>query len=349
MHQAASEMEQNNNVPRDLTPFIIKYDEYEEYIKNITLELKQKDLDLVSLSRCFKINYCVCYSELHARSVLDFIKECDSGCNAIQQTNLDRDSDFFSHLYSFVKDIKIHQDKEEKIIKHKIDSFTTKLSNSSSPYISKKHMYKWREAFSFYKQQELWSKNCDPKEIAKKLCKFEQHIKNKTNLENEFILINHMILNQATITYINNSLIEKIITKHDIVTHLTAHSYIQLLNLNNNHFEILTIAVENQILSLIPQPEDYTCPICYDIAYKPIRLNCKHVFCVRCTIKLKQTASPHCPICRALNAIENANEHNLDNALLNMMNMYFPQEIKQKIKTNEREKMNEMIIHMYNR
>ena len=46
--------------------------------------------------------------------------------------------------------------------------------------------------------------------------------------------------------------------------------------------------VQQSVISIIPQLDDYSCPICMEIAFKPIRLSCGHLFCVRCLVKLKK-------------------------------------------------------------
>jgi hypothetical protein len=36
------------------------------------------------------------------------------------------------------------------------------------------------------------------------------------------------------------------------------------------------------LLPIVPQIEDYSCIICQEVAWRPIRLACGHRFCVRC-------------------------------------------------------------------
>jgi hypothetical protein len=44
---------------------------------------------------------------------------------------------------------------------------------------------------------------------------------------------------------------------------------------------ILVQAIHETLLPVIPHIDDYTCLICTSIAFKPIRLACGHMFCVR--------------------------------------------------------------------
>lgn len=57
--------------------------------------------------------------------------------------------------------------------------------------------------------------------------------------------------------------------------------------------------ISNELVSIIPQINDYLCPICYSIAYQPVRLGCQHLFCIRCIIKIQRRKEECCPLCRA--------------------------------------------------
>lgn len=52
------------------------------------------------------------------------------------------------------------------------------------------------------------------------------------------------------------------------------------------------------LLPIIPHLDDYSCLICTGIAFNPIRLNCVHVFCVRCLVKIQKQGTDSCPLCR---------------------------------------------------
>lgn len=46
--------------------------------------------------------------------------------------------------------------------------------------------------------------------------------------------------------------------------------------------QMLVQAVGETVLPIVPHIDDYECVICTSIAFKPIRLRCGHLFCVRC-------------------------------------------------------------------
>lgn len=52
-------------------------------------------------------------------------------------------------------------------------------------------------------------------------------------------------------------------------------------------------------ISILPSLDDYACLICTSIAFKPIRLSCQHLFCVRCLVKMQRAGQAECPLCRS--------------------------------------------------
>jgi len=94
--------------------------------------------------------------------------------------------------------------------------------------------------------------------------------------------------------------------------------------------------MSSKLLTIIPQLDDYLCPICQSISVKPVRLSCSHVFCVRCLVKLQREAKRFCPMCRS-DVVLQADATNLDVSLLNFLRTYFPREAKEKQKENEHE------------
>jgi hypothetical protein len=56
--------------------------------------------------------------------------------------------------------------------------------------------------------------------------------------------------------------------------------------------------VNSQILANIPQIDDYSCPMCMEIKWRPVKLGCGHVFCIRCLIVMQNNKQHNCPFCR---------------------------------------------------
>ena len=62
--------------------------------------------------------------------------------------------------------------------------------------------------------------------------------------------------------------------------------------------KMVCFQISEKLVAVIPQLNDYLCPICFSISFKPIRLRCRHVFCVRCLLVMQRANSGHCPLCR---------------------------------------------------
>jgi hypothetical protein len=56
--------------------------------------------------------------------------------------------------------------------------------------------------------------------------------------------------------------------------------------------------LSQEMIGIVPQLDDYLCPVCMTIAWKPIRLACGHLFCIRCMIVLQNSRKSKCPMCR---------------------------------------------------
>ncbi|KAG0178800.1 hypothetical protein DFQ29_003012 [Apophysomyces sp. BC1021] len=73
----------------------------------------------------------------------------------------------------------------------------------------------------------------------------------------------------------------------------------------------------------LPQVDDYACPICLGLFYKPVTLQpCNHSLCQDCFETLgKHNSKSCCPVCRATIAAVHP-----DQALTNLIKLYFPGE-----------------------
>lgn len=60
----------------------------------------------------------------------------------------------------------------------------------------------------------------------------------------------------------------------------------------------LCARLSQEVVSVVPRVDDYVCPICFSIAWYPVRLRCSHLFCVRCVIKMQRENKKQCAICR---------------------------------------------------
>jgi len=140
---------------------------------------------------------------------------------------------------------------------------------------------------------------------------------------NTFLQLNLTLLDLKKFHTANIEAARKILKKHDKRTALTASRgfpefVVSSLDANSGNVRTWTLfdsslphvllsSLTSTLLPVIPSLEDYSCLICTSIAFKPIRLDCGHLFCVRCLAKMQRRGKELCPLCRApVLAIANA-------------------------------------------
>ncbi|KAF9924101.1 hypothetical protein FBU30_005865 [Linnemannia zychae] len=248
---------------------------------------------------------------------------------------LTADTAFFDQLGEEVSQLSKLQQANKAKFESKVDDLSKILTVVSSP--QNKDMYTWREILKIYLDAQVFvgdqetdrSTRSSEKaqtqlqwfmkemERSKLTHKFKQP-KSKVAF-NTFFQLNSELIMMKQFKELNQMAMTKILKKHDKRT-----------SLSDNISKSLTYTIGNQLVSIIPQPDDYACPICMSVAWKPIRLKCKHVFCVRCLIKAQRKRMVHCPICRQENSVYEADASNLDVSMMNFLKLYFPKEIKEK-------------------
>ncbi|KAI8097844.1 SPX domain-containing protein [Gilbertella persicaria] len=269
-----------------------------------------------------------------------------------------RDSEFFHLLLHELSHAAVLHDKEKDRFMTDIRSLEEQLTTAASP--QKKDLYAWREIFHVYMEAAIFKPGNENQDTAasyqhsqQQLEWFTQELK-KTNLTNnlssknsrqalaQFLTINAQLIHFKHFQVLNQTAMIKILKKHDKQSGLSATSEFPTFAKNNAIFVggiLLSLfnMIQTKLIAIVPQPDDYDCPVCFSIAWRPIRLECGHVFCVRCLIKAHRKRLYNCPVCRQEDAVGNADANNLDQSLQNFMLMYFPKEIKEKRKENEKE------------
>jgi hypothetical protein len=164
------------------------------------------------------------------------------------------------------------------------------------------------------------------------------------------VLFNILNVSQQILTLIhfnelNQLALKKILKKMAKTTqNLTPQQMSELVLKFNPLFEHSQILIKDWgtvILKCLPSTSDYECPVCYDIAWRPIRLKCGHLFCLLCCLQAQFRNMPDCPMCRTKNAMKEADSLNIDLKMQELMKEKFPLEIKKKGKHNmaERDRM----------
>ncbi|KAH7102549.1 SPX domain-containing protein [Auriculariales sp. MPI-PUGE-AT-0066] len=167
----------------------------------------------------------------------------------------------------------------------------------------------------------------------------------------KFLQLNLELLNLKKFEQANSEAVRKILKKHAKRTSLPTPNLIPgdaaatalVLPRSDPASSLahtLLLLLTETLLPVLPSVEDYTCLICTSIAFKPIRLDCSHLFCVRCLVKMQRARKENCPLCRAPSLVR-ADKHNLDTALVNLMEDWFPKEVSEKVRQNEQEIANE--------
>ncbi|KZT52339.1 hypothetical protein CALCODRAFT_92070 [Calocera cornea HHB12733] len=201
---------------------------------------------------------------------------------------------------------------------------------------------------------ELVKRRLDGRRMKSKQCK---------KAFDRFMQLNVMLLDLKKFQKANAEAARKILKKHDKRTALQGTSeYAALVRASVPQNDssplliapwltkttlphVLLAALTEKLLPVIPQIDDYACAICTSIAFKPIRLDCGHLFCVRCLVKMQKRGQDDCPLCRAPVVLK-ANRDNVDWALLRFMQEWFPEEAKAKDAANQKESGEEQLEAM---
>lgn len=284
---------------------------------------------------------------------------------------LNSDTKFFEMLSSELCNLDRLKTSEEIKLISEVERISEVVKTLSDPRIAqrKSDLYKWREVFRIYLDSEVYfrynetsigSSERNSEQIKKNLDEFISRIektgiidtfKNKKSVYafNQFLAMNYHLLKVLQFQSINSTAFRKILKKFDKQTSLNIGSRFPQLVTNDHIFfsggslaQSICYVIQTSVLTLIPQLDDYVCPICMSVAFKPIRLECNHVFCVRCLVKLKKQDKDNCPICRHEHAIAKADGGNLDLETMALIKTYFPLEVKEKMKERDKEQYEEM-------
>jgi E3 ubiquitin-protein ligase BAH len=151
----------------------------------------------------------------------------------------------------------------------------------------------------------------------------------------------------------NAQAMRKILKKFDKRTHLEGQPF--MVDLRKRHPALITTGKTNaagafadsiardmsaeiatKVLAIVPQLDDWTCPVCYAMAWKPVNLGCcRSVFCISCIIKLQDEGMKRCPCCNSETVLA-ADGRNLDFETMDFLEKYFPLEVKRRQKENEK-------------
>ncbi|KAJ1907930.1 hypothetical protein LPJ81_000424 [Coemansia sp. IMI 209127] len=268
---------------------------------------------------------------------------------------LEADQKFFDQLLNYINRMRSFEKTYIKQYTTNVVSLGSDLTTVTSPF---KHDFEiWREIFRLYIDANVWDHSegdfrpaHSAKEGQDRFTRFTNHIENigltkrlrdphSARILMSFYKLNIELSYLRLLQEMNEVATRKIIKKHDKRTHLIAKTqFPQIVNIDATSLtRALIYTVYNDLVGVVPQIDDYLCPMCLNILWRPLRLACSHVFCSRCVVKASRRRIFDCPLCRSKKAIYNASVTNIDNALLNFLKLYFPKEIKEKQRDIQRE------------
>ncbi|KAK9357963.1 SPX domain-containing protein [Lipomyces starkeyi] len=283
------------------------------------------------------------------------------------EIHLHSDSEFFKMLCSELVALDSLHEVQEKELTEEVTDIARRLPHAASPLQKKNDLYVWREIFRLYIDAGVFFSTLEQDHGERSVEQAKQQLtwftgqiqqmdlmnrfkspESKSILES-FWKLNMSLLQSAQFQTLNRTATTKILKKFDKQTALTALEVFPEFYFNNPSVSVSTSVAKSvcftmaeQLLAVIPQLDDYICPVCYLIAFKPVRLDCGHVFCIRCLVKLQRQQKDGCPICRQ-NVLMNANGRNMDIGLHNQMLLYFPKETKEKQIANDKEVTKEQL------
>lgn len=274
---------------------------------------------------------------------------------------LTSDSEFFQILRKELSNLEGLQAGEQNDIQAEIDALSNDLKTLKD--VSKKDKKKkaqlegWREMFRLYNDAEVFISSHERDAGVRSANKASEQLQyftkalarqqeNGVKLGNEgnvamerFVRINAHLLRLLKFQEINKLALTKILKKFDKQTALHAgNQMMQSINekpaMTRELARRTCFTISDELLKLIPQLDDYLCPVCFSVSYQPVRLKCNHVFCIRCLITLQRRNKDECPLCREPGVLE-ATANNLDMTLAQFLKENFKDAVKAKQKENE--------------
>lgn len=346
----------------------------EDHVQELAAEIRSKIQNIMSTDD--EDSHIVEIKEEENQLVLlpttSYRGHMDDGGVKVQNRNeiiimLNSDSKFFKMLNSELKLLDDIRTQEEKQLVSIIDHLSDELLLVTKRRLD---LYNWRELFRIYLDSEVFFRYNETSlallertvgQVKANLAEFNARLEKAQVLDRfnkklllksyqEFMAVNERLLKIIQFQSINTTALRKILKKFDKQTSLNISSRFPEL-ISKDHIFIngssmaqsICYTMQKKLLTLIPQIEDYTCPICMSVAFKPIRLACGHIFCVRCLVKMKQRGKTNCPICRYEDAIALADSGNLDLKAMELIKKNFPVEVKEKLKEIDKERYEEMV------
>ncbi|KAI0467235.1 RING-14 protein [Xylaria cf. heliscus] len=283
------------------------------------------------------------------------------------------DAEFFGILQTDVSNIGSLQEEEQAKLENQIIALGEELGKAVEPSRgrrAKADLDVWRQIFELYLDARVFFSSRESDHGARTVTQavdqlhwFQGQIVQRKLVQkmklgashaafDNFVSINTALLSILKFQEINRLAVTKILKKFDKRTSLGVSSTFPVVvrsgrSLTSSVAQDVCARMSTELISVVPQLDDYLCPICFAIAYWPVRLHCQHVFCSRCLVKMSRKDERNCPLCRA-DTIMMAGLENFDADRAAFLRKYFPKEVKEKIRANERERNKEIFGQAHN-
>ncbi|KAK4612598.1 Transcriptional regulator [Fulvia fulva] len=239
--------------------------------------------------------------------------------------------------------------------------------------ISYRDLYFWREMFRLYIENPIFYKETEQSrgaitfnEARNNLQEYDQKLRETGLLAKmktpqakiaaqRFLDLNLEILKAMHFQEMNAQAMKKILKKFDKRTGLEGKPFVKTLQVKypemltngknvaggfaNSIARDMQAEMGTKVLAIVPQLDDWVCPVCYGMAWRPVNLGCcKSVFCIRCIIELQGKNMKKCPMCNT-ESVMAASGKNIDFETMDFLGIFFPMEVKKRQKENERAQM----------
>ncbi|QDS71324.1 hypothetical protein FKW77_002036 [Venturia effusa] len=265
-----------------------------------------------------------------------------SRTHRLVEVPLTTDLEFFDRLQNELSSIAKLQNTERDKLHGDITKVGRDLAKATDPQDKKgkQDLTRWRKVFELYVDSRVFfatnERDHGPQNFASAQKRYSMFVEKAHKLGllskfkktesaaalQSFLAINSRLLRNIRFVEINQTAMTKILKKFDKRTALsiksTFPSQLPTSLLTVDIAKSLSAQVSTDILSVVPSLDDYLCPVCSELAWRP------------------RQGEGRCPLCREDGAVMMADSRCIDADLITFLKKYFPEEVKAKQKLNER-------------
>ncbi|KAG0146240.1 hypothetical protein CROQUDRAFT_657564 [Cronartium quercuum f. sp. fusiforme G11] len=261
---------------------------------------------------------------------------------------LEHDGQFFAQLCQALNLVERFCASEHEILTQELDHLCQILTNTlASPNTpsGKRTLYHWRELIGLWIELSIFTDSTESGkghtrlaiEAEARMKVLESRLINLNSVAHShlFLNLNRRLIDLNRFGEINSEAVRKLLKKHYKRTALPL-----TIKLNGPNVSELTrslaIRLGERLVDVVPILESYECPVCRELAYKPVVMQCGHRFCVRCLVKLQRAGEDRCPVCRRP-VVLHTTPRDLERDMKRFMELWFPKEVRKKVKVDGQE------------